>query len=283
MLHSTPSLTLSSPAKINLFLHIVKKREDGFHELASLFSAVSLFDKLTFTLSKNDAFTCTNPYLPVDSSNLVIKALHLFRKKTGWNPPVALHLEKNIPFEAGLGGGSGNAATVLWGLNRLAQLGLTDQTLMEWGAELGSDVPFFFSLGTAYCTGRGEIVEPFPSLSLQGKKLYLIKPPYGLSTPLVYRELNHQGVSNQPVRAWLNRIQQGDLVYFNDLEQPALRLRPDLQRIQNELIELGFERVVLCGSGTAFFCIGDQPMPSLPGLDVYAVDLSRRCASSDWY
>lgn len=140
-------LRLFSPAKINLFLRIVSKRPDGYHNLSSVFQTISLGDTLTFDFQEQgkqeDVLTCTDPHLPVNSSNLALKAAELFRRKTGIHHFYKIHLEKIIPIEAGLGGGSSNAATTLWACCQLADIQIPLATLKEWGAEIGSDVPFF--------------------------------------------------------------------------------------------------------------------------------------------
>lgn len=151
---------LFSPAKINLFLRVVSKEPDGYHHLSSLFQAISLGDTLIMERASTDQLTCDHSFLPTDHSNLILKAIKLFRQRTGCEQAFKVHLIKRIPIQAGLGGGSSNAATTLWGCNQLAQTNLSDSTLMEWGTELGSDVSFFFSQGTAHCTGRGEKSSP---------------------------------------------------------------------------------------------------------------------------
>src|ERR1700733_15970617 len=119
-------LTLLSPAKLNLFLRIVRRRPDGYHDLASLFQTVSLADTLHFSLSERDQLTCTDPALLTDHTNLVLKAVDLFRKKTGLSFGLKIHLEKHIPYQSGLGGGSSNAATTLWALNQLTKQCVND-------------------------------------------------------------------------------------------------------------------------------------------------------------
>ncbi|MCH9627800.1 MAG: 4-diphosphocytidyl-2-C-methyl-D-erythritol kinase [Chlamydiales bacterium] len=237
------SLTLSSPAKVNLFLRILGKRRDGFHELASLFHTIDLADTLTFTLSKEDALICTDSSI---GPNLVTRAVELFRKKSGLNFAVSIHLEKKIPTEAGLGGGSSNAATTLIGLNALLGSPITVPDLQTWSAELGSDVPFFFSSGAAYCTGRGEIVRDLPGFRLdQSLKIY--KPKGGLSTPKVYQALNLDKCSQEDPEALLESFLAGKPVFHNDLEAPAFRLRPSLREVKERL------EGTMSGSGTAFF------------------------------
>lgn len=255
---------LFSPAKLNLYFKVLRKREDGYHDISSLFQAISLGDSLSLNLDTKDSFTCSNPELPLDQTNLVIKALHLFRKKTGLSFFVRIHLEKLIPMEAGLGGGSSNAATTLWGLNRLLGNPATEKELAAWGSELGSDVPFFFSTGTALCQGRGEIVE---STALSAPfSAYLAKPPYGLSTPKVYGAINY------------NELTAKEL-YQNDLEKPAFRLKPDLKDFKQNLMNLGFTQVCMTGSGTCFFCLGFPSISTIPFTKVFGITRSQ----SAWY
>ena len=147
-LSSSPSqgirgeLSLFSPAKLNLFFRVLHRREDGFHEIASLYQAISLGDTLTVALAEEDQFTCDHPTLPRDASNLVCRAVALFREQTGSAARYRIHLSKKIPVESGLGGGSSNAATVLWGCNALTGSRIPIEKLAQWGALLGSDVPF---------------------------------------------------------------------------------------------------------------------------------------------
>ncbi len=233
-------LRLKSAAKLNLFFRVLKKRSDGYHEIASLYQAIDLFDTLTFSRSDSDQFSCSFPELETEN-NLVLRALKLFRDRFSL-PGIKIHLEKKIPLQAGLGGGSSNAATTLWALNELSNrpASLKDLTLM--GALLGSDVPFFFSSGTAYCTGRGEILEPFilPS-PIHG---WIAKPPFGLSTPLVYQETK------------VEELVPDSSLFYNDLTPAAFRLEPRLQEFEKSLLNRGFETVSMTGSGTAFFCFG---------------------------
>ncbi len=248
-------LTLISPAKINLFLQILHKRSDGYHELASLFQAISLHDTLTFKLSSSDILTCSDPKVPVDSSNLISKALGLFRIKTGLKFHVSIHLEKKIPMQAGLGGGSSNAATTLFALNELLNVKLSLSDLKTLGSELGSDVPFFFSEGSAYCTGRGEIIENLKGLPKTD--LWIVKPPQGLSTPLIFKNLQPSDMSKKDPTNVLNNFLNAKPDYFNDLEIPSFKVLPSLKTLKSDLENLKFDTVLMSGSGSSFFCIGD--------------------------
>ncbi|KAG6501425.1 hypothetical protein ZIOFF_041305 [Zingiber officinale] len=182
-------LSLFSPCKINVFLRITGKRADGFHDLASLFHVISLGDTIKFSLSPTktkDRLSANVPGVPVDERNLIIKALNLYRKKTGTDNYFWIHLDKKVPTGAGLGGGSSNAATALWAANQFSGGLATEKELQEWSGEIGSDVPFFFSQGAAYCTGRGEVVEDIPRALPMDLPMVLIKPPEACSTAEIY-------------------------------------------------------------------------------------------------
>jgi len=266
-----PTLTLVAPAKINLFLRITKKRSDGFHELASLFQTVSLFDTLDFWENpKPDAPLCSMEVtpnslgydlIPTDKTNLVMRALKLFADRTGETRRIHCRLHKAIPAQGGLGGGSCDAATALFAANRLAGYPVSEETLIEWGGELGSDVSFFFSQGSAYCTGRGEIIEPLEK-PLPPTVCYLIKPALGCSTPAVFKELGlapEQELEGPDPRTVLDEFQNGliyDATYVNDLEPPAFTLLPLLKDLRDDLVKLGFKAVMMSGSGSTIFCMG---------------------------
>lgn len=273
-------LTFRSPAKVNLFLRILRRRDDGYHELASLFQAISLFDHLYIKLSDTLKLSTSIPGLPTDDTNLVSKAVRLFRHKTGLEVYPQIHLEKNIPMEAGLGGGSSNAATTLWALNELTGHPATTSELCAWGAEIGSDVAFFLSQGTAYCTGRGEILQsldPLPSQSL-----WIIKPKVGLSTKEVYSRLHASSLTQRNPQRALEVFLAGKPDYFNDLEVAAFAALPLLSNLKNHLVQQGFSNVLMSGSGTSFFCMGDHATPSIDAASIFPVNFVNRSDNS-WY
>jgi len=250
-------MRLFSPAKINLFLRVLRKREDGYHDLASLFQAIDLGDYLTFSLSSQDSLICTDPSLPCDGTNLIQKAVELFRKKTGLTFGIRIHLEKHIPIQSGLGGGSSNAATTLWGLNVLLGSPATTQQLASWAGEIGSDISFFLSQGSAYCTGRGEIVRDISPLTQIGP-LWIVKPQEGLSTPLIFKNLFlERDCSNFDPEALLASFASSPN-FTNDLEAPAFRVMPSLKTLKETLLEKGFSHATMTGSGTGFFCFGPK-------------------------
>lgn len=148
-------------------------------DLASLFQAVSLSDKLSFQpiAGDRDEMTCSDTTLSIDQSNLVIKALDLMRRRTGVSRFFRVHLTKVVPMQAGLGGGSGNAATAMFAFNELTGRLASEEDLVRWGGEIGSDISFFFSSGTAFCTGKGDVVESLPALPHSKRvTVHLFKP-----------------------------------------------------------------------------------------------------------
>jgi len=260
------SLSLFSPAKTNLFLRITKKREDGFHELASVFQALGLGDTLTIealdSSATADVLSCNVEDVPLDGRNLIIKAFDLFRERSGNTSFFRCHIDKKTPMEGGMGGGSSNCATALWAANKLCGSLVSDQTLIEWGGELGSDVSFFLSEGTAYCTGRGEIVDTIsPPLSTPPGSFWILKPSEGCSTPAVYKALGLSPGAElpgpDPVQLRDKLVADGlsASVCINDLEPPAQKVLPKLVAIKEALESGGFHTVLLSGSGATTFAL----------------------------
>lgn len=246
-------MILFSPAKLNLFLRVLNKRADGYHDLATLMQTINLGDTLTIDQADKDAFHCDIQALPMDESNLVVKALLLFRAYTGCLQPVKITLEKKIPTQAGMGGGSSNAATTLWGLNALFKTNLSDSQLAGLGAKLGSDVPFFFSSGRALCQGRGEIIH-----LLESKKAdYTIYQfEQGASTAQIFQNCTPKFISDAEIHSLVESHQSGTTFYSNDLEPITEKLLPAISVWKQKLPE----PVVMTGSGSAYFCKGQKPL-----------------------
>ncbi len=273
-------LTLFSPAKLNLFFRVLFRREDGFHEIASLYQAISLGDALTVSLAEEDLLTCDDPDLPCDGSNLISKSLEAFRRHTGSALKFHIHLEKKVPMQSGLGGGSGNAATAMWAFNTLSPQPVLVSDLCRWVAEFSSDASFFFSSGTAYCKGRGEqIIDTAP---MPATKLWLAKPAAGLSTPLVYKNCRPSTFPQSEPEQFLAELLQGKPHYFNDLEIPAFELMPQLADLKRALLQSGFSHATMTGSGTAFFCLGLETAPEIDGIQFYPVSFHSR-RDGNWY
>ncbi len=279
---SVNCLTLLSPAKVNLFFRVLSKRPDGYHEIASLYQAINLFDTLTVSLAVSDHLTCTDPGIPTDGSNLLHKALATFRKHTGWRGGVHMHLEKKIPIQSGLGGGSGNAATLLWALKTLLYPEIPDATLAEWASEFSSDASFFFSGGTAYCTGRGEKYDHLAPLTPQ--PLVIVKPTYGLSTPAVYGKCAPDQLQTRDPLFYLQRALSGQIDLFNDLEPSAFGIEPSLALLKEDLLRQGMKSVCMTGSGSAMMCLPpDSGSWGVGGdLTCYPVRFLNRTPGS-WY
>jgi len=219
-----------------------------------------------------DVLQCSDPTIPCDDRNLVIKALKLFRAKTGVDTHFRVRLDKRVPHGAGLGGGSGNAATTLWAANELAGRPATDAQLLEWSGDIGSDISVFFSAGAAYCTGRGEIVEDVPPPLPLDTPLLLVKPPIGLSTPQIFKALDLDRRSTADPRKLLADMtaagRLSDALTVNDLEQPAFDTLPELLALQRRLAAAGgaggrpFDSVFMTGSGSTIVCAGSDAAPA---------------------
>ncbi|KAK9834499.1 hypothetical protein WJX74_003040 [Apatococcus lobatus] len=262
-------LQLFSPAKINIFLRILGKRPDGYHNLASLFHMIDFGDSMSIGVAEEaaeDSLACKMEGVPTDSSNLVMKALDLFRRKTGKEERFCVDLQKQIPHGAGLGGGSGNAATALWAANQLTGCPAKEWQLLKWAGEIGSDISVFFSEGAAFCTGRGEIVEnKKPPLSLR-TPLLLIKPKVASPTPAVFKALDLSGLSKaDPDWMMASMTMCGCLTQsnvVNDLEAPAFKLLPELQELKQRLsADKRFRVVFMTGSGSTLVGVGSDDPP----------------------
>ena len=262
-------LTRLSPCKVNLLLNVLGRRPDGFHELETLMQPVGLTDTLHFErIPSGLKLTCSNPQLPTGGENLVHRAAIAFFQAAGSEPAVSIHLEKHIPLAAGLGGGSGNAATTLLALNDLFGEPLSAEILHDLAAKLGSDVPFFLQPNPAIGTGRGERVEPLaPFPALRKAALLLIHPGFGVATPWAYRELARfpaalNGLPGQ-ARRLVALLQAGDLLhagaaFYNSLEAPVLDKYPILALYQEFLREAGAVATLMSGSGSTTFALFEQ-------------------------
>jgi 4-diphosphocytidyl-2-C-methyl-D-erythritol kinase len=255
-----------SPCKVNLLLNILGKRPDGFHELETVMQPVNLFDEIHFERAANGIrLTCEEPTLPVDSKNLVYRAATNFLTAAKISDGIKIHLEKKIPLAAGLGGGSGNAATTLLGLNELFGQPLPLASLHELAASLGSDIPFFLQDKPALATGRGEKIQPLENFpALHGKAFFLIHPGFGISTPWAYQKLARfpDALNGKPGRAQklITLLQTTDVKmvvgeFYNSLEAPALDKFPVLALYQEFLRENGALAALMSGSGSTTFAI----------------------------
>ena len=256
----------NSPCKINLLLNILGRRPDGFHELETIMQPVGLNDTLRFERGGSGiALTCNNSSLPTDSGNLVHRAATAILSAAGIKEGVRIHLEKRIPLAAGLGGGSGNAATTLLSLNELFGSVLTMEKINSIATSLGSDVPFFLQNKPALATGCGEHVQSLePFAALRGTVMLLIHPGFGISTAWAYQQLGRfpSALNGQPGRAakLAALLAQADLDaaatgFYNSLEAPALEKYPLLALYQEFLRKHGAAAALMSGSGSTTFAI----------------------------
>lgn len=266
---SSRHVVIHTPAKLNLFFEVLGRRSDGFHEVETLVYPIDLCDTLIigrraderveFRLTRVSCGTEDSSLLlgdvPPDSSNLVVRALNLLRQAGGVREGAEVHLIKRIPSEAGLGGGSSDAAAAIAGANRIWKLNWSVQQLVEIGAGLGSDIPLFLHNGSSACRGRGEIIETFSGSPLL--HFVLVRPPVGLSTADVYGACEVADAPHSMSRfldafasAHLGRI--GRLL-FNRLESPASALCPWIARTRRVFHDLDCIGHQMTGSGTCYF------------------------------
>lgn len=254
------TLTLPACAKVNLDLRVLGLRPDGYHDLRTVFQSIALSDTLTLRSTSGPfELTCDDPHVPTDRRNLVWKAASLLWRLAGLGRGrprnVAIHLAKRIPSEAGLGGGSADAAVALTGLNRVWELGLDLPSLSRIAARIGSDVPFFLVGGTALGLGRGDDI--YPLADLPKVHVVVLRPGFGVSTAEAYRWYDEDArPPGRPRRATVSRAAPPGWPAWaaalgNDLEPPVVRHHPTIGRIRQSLLEAGAVTAMMSGSGSA--------------------------------
>ncbi len=261
--------TVLAPAKLNLFLRIVARRNDGFHEIESVMAAINIYDTLTFEsialdsieLNVVDAFPRStvgqlHSQAPAGPTNLVVRAAMLLKEYAGCRQGVRISLVKRIPSSAGLGGGSSDCAATLGALNRLWNLGVPPEKLAKLAGTLGSDVPFFLGkTPVALCTGRGELIEPLRVST--GLHFVVAKPASGLSTPAVYRAC-HPDQADQRADLFLKALSGGEIFRMarrlhNGLQAPAETLSSDVRRLRSLFEQVSVVGHQMSGSGSSYF------------------------------
>jgi len=257
------SFTIPSFAKINWFLRILGKRDDNFHELCTVFQTVSLHDNLAFSANDEIVLTCNNDKISTNKRNLIVKAALVLRQKYNIKNGAIIHLEKNIPAPGGLGGGSSNAAIALLGLAALWKIKIRFNELVEIGAELGSDVPFFLFGGTARGIGRG--TEVLPIKDLQEKFLLIVTPNVNVSTREAFAGVRASRLTNEASKSILQICQSEaealDLRHTNlknDFEANVFAFEPEIKRVKEKLLELGAIQALMSGSGASIFAIFEK-------------------------
>ena len=267
--------TVKAPAKVNLFLRMDGKREDGYHLLYSCMQTLSLYDEIEVSVGESDeagvSFFSDCGFLSSDpKKNTAVAAAVRFMERLGPEKyAVSIGLQKNIPSQAGLGGGSSDAAAVLLAMDRLFPGKVSKEELSEIALSIGADVPFFLCGGTALCEGVGEILTPMPDLS--GLPMLLLKPQRGVSTPFCYKAFDAMGAEN--IREEEKKALKEDLSYgadpkerliragrswTNDLQAPAIQSVPEIQDGLDLLSEGGALFSAMSGSGSAVFGIFEK-------------------------
>lgn len=247
-------MKIRSYAKINLGLEILRKREDGYHEIKTLFQSIDFYDVLELSnlhtegilLKGNDPSVCW------DKNNLIHKAVALLRERCGLSRGVAIHVDKRIPPGRGLGGGSSNAAMTLYALNKMWELGLNKKELMTLGQELGADVPFFLEGGLCLGEARGDIVTPLPDI--KPLSCVLAWPPFPIPTASVYQRFCFSLTSNSKESKMMKLLEQKQFgLLENDLEETVFALYPQLRVIKSLFQSQGSEASLVSGAGSSVF------------------------------
>jgi 4-diphosphocytidyl-2-C-methyl-D-erythritol kinase len=256
-------MRIEAPAKINLFLEVLGKRQDGYHEIVTVMQTVGIFDTLEVNETEALAIEVEGIPIPPGGENLVLKAARALAETAGIHRGARFKLIKRIPPGAGLGGGSSDAVAALLALNRVWGLKASREDLAGVAARVGSDLPFFLHGGTALCRGRGEIVEPLSPLP--ALPLLIVWPGLALSTTAVYEAMGRLDTKRVDIRNFLSELGKHDprsleAACFNRLEEAALKVAPRLSEIPRWM-----GSCCMTGSGSAFYRFGGQeqtgPLP----------------------
>ncbi len=257
------SVKITGYAKINLVLDVLRKRDDGYHEVAMVMQAIDLADTVILEEAPRNWLITDSKHIPPNMNNLAMRAVTLMQEKFPQVKPLQVTLHKRIPVAAGLAGGSTDCAAVMLGINEMYKLGLNLHDLEELGAELGSDIPFCMGGPTALATGRGEQMKPLPHCP----QLYLVlvKPGFGVSTPKVYGNLRVAEITQHPdVNACIAALEAGSAEAVlasmgNLLEHSTFELQPEVKELKNAMINCGCQHVLMSGSGpTVFAAFADE-------------------------
>jgi 4-diphosphocytidyl-2-C-methyl-D-erythritol kinase len=255
------ALIVRSYAKINWTLEVLFRREDGYHEIRTIYQTVSLYDRLSISRASSIEIACDNPRVPCDETNLAYRAAILLRQALGLSAGARIQIQKRIPVAAGLGGGSSNAAAVLIGLQRVWRAEADEKTLLQIATALGSDVPFFLLGGTALGIGRGQ--EVYPLAEIKCPDLLLVNPGLEVATEFAYSKLSRLTKSDAGLiipftQLAAKGIHELPLVARNDLEEVVLSAYPEIAEVKRRFIELGARYALMSGSGATVFGVFDK-------------------------
>lgn len=264
-------LKYTAPAKINLSLKVLGKREDGFHKVDIIMARLDLEDELDFHNSRTTTLLCDTPGVPTDESNLVFRAVREFEKVYGRKAKQRITLTKRIPHGAGLGGGSADAGVTLRALNDIIGTNYDMEELAAMAANLGSDVPFFLNPVLSRCTGRGEIVKPLPAFAAWSSPVVLLKPQFGVATPTAYKRF----AGSRRLQGIPYGVQEVDgLRLVNDLEKPVFEKFPVLGLMKRWLLgREGVRAALMSGSGSTMFALTETPEQARAVAEAALVEL----------
>jgi 4-diphosphocytidyl-2-C-methyl-D-erythritol kinase len=258
-----------APAKINIFLRVLSKRADGYHNIFSLMQKITLYDDLIFSpRPKGIVLHCTGINLPANNKNLVVRAAKAIFDYCNYSGGMEITLHKKIPLTAGLGGGSSDAATTLMALNKICSFTLKKDELIKIGAKIGADVPFFIFGNAALASGIGDKLKHLRNLPQID--LLLIKPPFELSTKMVYKNLNLRLTRGKNSYSIPQFLVLGDIVHLlhNDLESVSLEVHPELADLKKMLLRHGALGALMSGSGPTVFGIFRNGKEAKQALEV---------------
>ena len=251
-------MKIEAHAKVHLRLNVVRKRDDGYHELEMIMVPLTLHDDVTVELSEQDSYSCNIEGLAIDESNTVVKAVKLMKDTYGIKEHFHVHMEKHIPMQAGLAGGSADGAAVMKGIHALLDLKVPISELSMLSKQVGADVPFCVYDTPAVVKGIGEDVTPI-NCQLDFEIL-LVKPQEGVPTGKAFSMIDFQTCEHPDYRKVQHAMETGDYKAFceslgNTLEQPAFQIVPLIKDIKQELLGMGFDGVLMSGSGSTVFAI----------------------------
>ncbi len=264
-----------APAKVNLFLRVLRKRTDGYHDIFSLMQKISLHDELIFSSRpKGIVLHCPGTNLPADKSNLVFRAAKAIFDYCNYVRGMEITLIKRIPMTAGLGGGSSDAATTLIALNKICSFKLKKSELIKIGSKIGADVPFFIFGNAALATGIGDKLKHLRKLP--PLNLLLIKPGFELSTKMVYKNLNLRLTSGKNNYSIPRILDLSDIiqVLHNDLESVSMKIHPELADLKKLLLSHGALGALMSGSGPTVFGLFRNGKEARKALEVIAKEVS---------
>ena len=267
-------MIIKAPAKLNLYLKVLGKRPDGYHEILSIMVPINIYDEIQIQKYNRSGIKleCNDPSLPINEKNLAFKAAKIYLSKAGVKDGIYIKLLKNIPIAAGLGGGSSDAAAVLKGLNIIYKK-LSKNELIELAIELGADVPFFFQERPCIAKGIGEILEPLPP-----RKLYfvIVTPPIHVSTAWVYNQFKLD-LTKSEQSSIKDLWEKGEIenLLKNDLEKVTIKHFSVIKKIKELLIKIGAKGVLMSGSGPSVFGIFDSEKEAWKATKHIPIDIGK--------